>query len=927
MLRQIADLAEVCARRDEPRTKLDPTYAAIGRRLREWSRVARLQADFSVDGGFPAGYLASRIAALEPTDETILWFTEVAPIGPRARWWILHALPDLMHVAAMKGVSLNGAALEHAYQVAGNLYPAQGELHLPKVGDEFAAVNIALLGEGKKNRMGLLQAAPERFVPLALMMMAGFTTEEQEDSRRHVEEMFANLQEELDSSSEGNSSKEDEHSTSVPHFLRDIPGGESAYQTASDALRISGTSTPTLRGDLRSDAYWEYRRRGARALVHGLQTIVSETATRSDEGWNSLWAAIENSTSTLGRIIVLDELISESISVHDEVIDSILAHPDLYAVTETAPYIGVALRRRWPEWNESVRAAILNNIMNGGYSDADPILARIDLLSAIPENDVPPAFVPLLSLLRDKGWTGPKIPGRHRSGSAAALELDDEMRNKFLPLPAALSPECAERWRALRLSESIDAAQGTSSLDDMIVVARSVVDCLPAPAAISGALWMMHSVIRVLHHLREHRDSSINTAANSALTANELDLFWAWFKSIIDPITNEDFPKSEQSLKPGTSFTPLNHPWAIAMEGADATLSLATGTRRREMVDEYFAEVARRRSILDAPLLRQLLINTSQWFATSESRILLHDFLVSTRSGVVLHWSLPLVQGFGPVEQQLLFRQWLTADVLPRDEGTLEFAGDAGQFYGAMAVNPNEQSPSLQRKLAEEWLADPPRTGLLADPTFFWEWATGLAFGVNEVLRVHVPSEFWIIDYSEFMESIWSGMSRAHAKRPLHKTFSLFAFAPLFRLDRAEVNSTDSFRLQSLWWKSLTPFLVRVLREGDAAEVNMVTFNLRDAQALVGTTPAQRGQLADVLRDRVDSDGPALMATPRASGEEGWDTALEYGCKLLAEIGVAADTSEELRSKVFGILTTWAAPPLSIRGALDGAQRVRKRVI
>ena len=122
-----------------------------------------------------------------------------------------------------------------------------------------------------------------------------------------------------------------------------------------------------------------------------------------------------------------------------------------------------------------------------------------------------------------------------------------------------------------------------------------------------------------------------------------------------------------------------------------------------------------------------------------------------------------------------------------------------------------------------------------------------------------------------------------------------------------------------------TPLISRVMREGDAAEVYMLTFNLRNPRDLRGSGLSERIMLVDALCGRVDADGAALLSASASATDERWDTALEYDAKVLTEIGVAPGATDDLRSRIYGALNVWDSPPSNIRDALAGARRVRMR--
>lgn len=911
---EIRQLVDACLRTNpRPDQGGARIFQGVAVRLREWSSAPKLQGELAQNGGSTIGAIADTVAQLDPTPATLDWLSSVVRIGNQAAWWVLHALPIMAARAKTKGISLNAPMLSHLYIEAAGFKREEHSLSgqvLAKDMD-FTRINLALLGDSLQDE-GLINSDPGVFVPIALDILSGLAKPEVERRKQQIAELMEKAQETADQMLQ----------TQIANFK-----AEYRQASASIVRRMPDGQNSRLNDDILDGRYWEHRSPRDRVINH-LRSMIREHLTTEDTFLPTIfWPAVKSTFSAVGRILILHELLKAEPPKYLEIIDEIIQDERLYFFPEANVYLAVALQRCWPLLSTGTRNRLLEIIINAERPHrVEPVLIRAQLLIAIPHQDVPPSFAPLLAALASQGWESPVLPSEEEDTSVTFGPLRDDLLDQHLPAPAELSDNCKANWRRLRqLTNNIQTAD--EALFSQIVVAfRRILNCLPSKRDLETSIWTISSLSMILREVAE-RNSQQKLSGSNNLSQEEASSLLRWSMELAQSRPRDSWKSNGELVKFSDVIHGITNLWGELMNIANLAACFVDKQTRESALQEYFREIERVRASLPGENIRDLLFYTvpSHWLVPGAGGgKLLLELMMTIKDGGILRWALnclPLLNA----DAEKVLRHWLLdADALVPGEQSFKFVGEVGIFLGYRCLRRDNDEKSFWQRIVDELLITLPQVGALSDQRNYRSWVFGVIFGAKQSISHSKGSRVFLQDYVNLMESAWDRVriGRQEGHRP--QRFSLFAFYPLLnaasQTAQLPMEHAVVVRRQQ-WWGALEPLIRRVLREGPCDTVHDILFALRDPNELVGSTPAQQMNLVEEIADRVSREGSDLISRNDRSERDNWSEALRYGCSFLRNVALAAHATAAMKSRVYEILKSWE--DLGLPDAMEAARAVR----
>jgi hypothetical protein len=904
VLLQIVETLEVMS--EEPATSASRSIE-LASRLRTWSLVPRLFDAPSGNWGYTLGRLTKLLAKIDPSPETVTWLTRIAGVDSWTRFWVLSALPDLVRTLVEHGRVVDDAALRLIYQISAGVRDDAGRLrddiNVPRDGmTGYDRIEHSLVGQGKT--AGLISSRPSAFVGVAVDLIAGHEADDADEREERLREIKAGLPADLKWFPDP-----PDEVKALEARARATAGQELPEQEAGGALVVDNPTDP----------YWDLDADYAHLLLQ-LRNLAEKSLAEESPFFDAFfWPSVARSRSALARACALDLLTRKEPCPRVAVLDELLQDSRLYFLRSARRYLQRGIRMRWASLPQNGRLLVLGNIRNSGRGPIGNVYGPGPLLAAIPEGDRPTDLRVFVELYRIRGWELELEEARPAS-VVSGRELQEPDR-AWVSI-GGLSATHQEPWQHLAKWERGRVAQASAAEWSALVadVEALVARCLPAPVSLVDRAELVE---RLREFCALHADSKGASHRTTRLPSEALRNLARWSIDALRAFPAGDVTANCEPFD-GVSvgLPPKAELWMNLADLADAVLWENELRDDGDLNGALFSAIDEVAKEPPARLAWNLLARVGGWFrAKARGKAVLWALLADrVRHSRALSAGLRFLEAFERTEQHELIRKWLTRDLSPAISPPRAFARDAGQHLGMLALMLYEGSGERTGSydVIQELVAAPARAGILSDPVVHALFVGQSVFGAKEALANGAVPLARANEYTSHMQACWKTLlpSLIEGERKDAPAFALWVFHPVLDADKetsSRLKLAPEARIE--WWKALKPLAVSIVQDGPSREIDSLFRCLKrspltahlDGPAMMVLLEALRTKTAPLTRESIGYY---------------WIDAISCAAEVIESI-TANTTDAALRDQLYGLVSTWAAPPLAVESAGAVAKRLR----
>jgi len=880
----------------------------LASRLRTWSLAPRLFGDLSGNRGYALGRLTKLLTKIDPSPETITWLTRISSVGSWTRFWVLSELPDLVRTLVARGRIIDDAALRLIYRISAGVRDDEGRLrddvNVPRDAmTDYDRIEHSLIGRG--NTVGLISSRPSAFVAVAIDLIAGHEADDADEREERLREIKARLPADLNWFPDP-----PEDVKRVEAVAKATAGGELPEEDAGGAL-FAGNATNHY---LDTDADY------ANLLLH-LRNLAEKSLAEDPTFFDRyLWNSVACSQTAITRACVLDLLTRREPCPRGAILNELLRDRRLYFLHCARRYLQRGIRMRWVSLCQTDRQLVLANIRNCGRTPSGNVYLPGPFLAAIPEGDRPIDLKVFVELYRVRGWALELDEGRPAS-AASGGRLPEPDRD-WLSI-GGLSSAHQEPWQRLAKWERGHIAQAIDPEWSALVanVETLVARCLPAPVDL---LDRVDLVERLGEFCVLHADSTRADLRTSRLTSEALRNLARWSVDALRAFPAEDVVADIGPFDGvNVSLPPVAELWMNLVDLADAVLWEGELRDDEDLNAALFSAIDDIAKEPPARLASNLLARVGGWFrARARGKAVLLALLADrVRHSRALSNGLRFLEAFDRTEQHELIRKWLTHDLSPAISPPRAFARDAGQHLGWSALVQCERSGDRTGSfdVFQELVAAPARSGILSDPAVHALFVGQSVFGAKQALANGGVPLARANEYAGLMHECWKSLlpSLDEGERKDAPAFALWVFHPILDAENNEQPSGLKLAPQDrlAWWQALESLAVSIVRDGPSREINSLFRCMKRSPLAACLDEPAIADLLGALRERT------TLLTSESVGSY-WPDAISCAADVVESVS-ANTTDISSRDKLFAIVSSWAAPPLTNEGAGAVAKRLR----
>jgi hypothetical protein len=912
---EFAKFIEVAARSN---SVSQDQLSAAARRLREWSRSGNLRRTLD-NNHWRWGALVSIVALHAPSQKTLDWLTNDVPQSDTVISNILQCLPALIFKADSTGISLCDKSIVATYlntsgfeQRCGFIADIEG--HQTNSMTTFYRIETCLLGQHSRHGEfhGLLDACPRLFIPVALDIIVGDFLKEQDENRKPYfpEEMQAAFSD-LAASFTVPSVKPPK-ATEITELEAQLFAKCQNEVTEADVLC-------GLVDDVRSEHYCRGTRTRELILTHLTKVVQSDRVSEGQYIRELLWPAVSKGSSAVARVLLLDLLVDGENIYCGDIVDLILADKRIYHCSHVQYYLWSAINARWPNLDLINKNAVIDNIRSLQSRNGVYRIGRY--LSAIPESERPADLLSFLTIFDLQGRS--PIPDPLDREDFKPYEIDPAEPYDHDLRIIGLSPQSENLWREVAKCQVDKLGESTPENINRVVDAfRAVLVCLPKHELVEKYPWVLDHWSTLLRFLVQKR-------VGSDFHGNELRILVDWAFKVTASCIAEAVNSERSSLNVESMAYTINLPvWCDAIRLIDVAILHPTLIKETILRTRLFTqEIQRMIPTLSPQIARSIFtgISSYNWFNDEHGRTLLTNLLMQRGADPgALYWALHHLRHFRVDEQKQLFTWWLENEIgLPMTEAGFDLAGEIGEYLGRQALLKDGGEFLWIKTFIESYLTKQPSNGILTIPVAYRKWLIGIVFGAKESVRYGAYQIAVAADYAALMQVCQRQLKKLTESGLLDAdqsgTFTLYVFGHI--LDSATHRNQSEIADPDVWWRALEPLACEIVREGNAADVAFIVFDLREFNTIAALGPRSVIRLVRSLDERLKAVRPHQSSDSLSQESFQLVGIEEYGAEIVKNVALALPSSDPVVNEFYTILESW---PREYMGVLEAKRAVRE---